>query len=77
MLLVVQAVSLSVSAGYYNQGAGKDPGHDLGFYSQLRLEYQLSHDAKAGLGFGHISNAAIGGKNPATETACLSYSIAF
>lgn len=67
----------SLSAGYYNQGAGKDLGYDLEFYSQLRLEYQLSPEARVGLGFGHISNARIGDKNPGAETAYLSYSIAF
>ncbi len=67
----------SVSVGYYNQGAGKDLGCGLEFYSQLRLEYKFSPDAKVGLGFGHISNAGIGDKNPGAETAYLSYSIAF
>ncbi len=67
----------SVSAGYYNQGAGKDLGFELEFYSQLRLEYQLSSDAKVGLGIGHISNASIGDRNPGAETLYLSYSIAY
>ena len=67
----------SLSAGYYNEGAGKDLGCDLEFYSQLRLEYQLSSDARVGVGIGHISNASIGDTNPGAETAYLSYTIAF
>jgi len=67
----------SLSAGYYNQGAGKDLGYDIEFYSQLKLAYQLASDASIGLGVGHISNAGIGDSNPGAETVCLSYSLSF
>jgi lipid A 3-O-deacylase len=67
----------SLSAGYYNQGAGKDLGYDVEFYSQLRLEYRLASSTKVGLGIGHISNASIGDRNPGAETVYLSYSISF
>jgi hypothetical protein len=66
-----------VSGGYYNDGAGRDLGYDVEFYSQLRLEYRLSADAGIGLGVGHISNAGIGDKNPGAETAYLSYTATF
>jgi hypothetical protein len=65
----------SVSAGYYHEGADKDLGYDLEFYSQLRLEYKLENDAKIGIGIAHISNAGLGDHNPGAETAYLSYSI--
>jgi hypothetical protein len=67
----------SLSGGYYNEGAGKDLGYDVEFYSQLRLEYRLSPGAGIGLGVGHISNAGIGDKNPGAETVYLSYSVSF
>ena len=67
----------SLSGGYYRQGAGKDLGHDVEFYNQLRLEYRLSPGAAICLGVGHISNAGIGDKNPGAETAYLSYSISY
>jgi hypothetical protein len=67
----------SISAGYYNNGADKDLGYDVEFYSQLRLEYRLAGNARVGLGIAHISNANIGDSNPGAETAYLSYSIDF
>ena len=67
----------SISAGYYNNGADKDLGYDVEFYSQLRLEYRLAGNARLGLGIGHISNAGIGDENPGAETAFLNYSIDF
>ena len=67
----------SLSGGYYNEGAGKNLGNDVEFYSQLRLEYRLSPGAGIGLGVGHISNAGIGDKNPGAEIVYLSYSISY
>jgi hypothetical protein len=67
----------SVSAGYYHNGAGKDLGYDLEFYSQLRLEYRLAAGSRVGLGIGHISNASLGDLNPGAETVYLSYSIVY
>ena len=67
----------SISAGYYNNGADKDLGYDVEFYSQLRLEYKLAGKARIGLGIGHVSNAGIGDINPGAETAYLSYSFGF
>ncbi|HYQ72384.1 MAG TPA: acyloxyacyl hydrolase [Gammaproteobacteria bacterium] len=67
----------SVSAGYYNDGTGKDLGNSLEFYSQLRLEYQPASNGRIGLGYGHISNAGLGDDNPGAETLYLSYSLRF
>lgn len=67
----------SLSAGYYNNGADKDLGYDVEFYSQLRLDYKLASNAQIGLGIGHISNADIGEKNPGAETVYLSYHVDF
>ena len=67
----------SFSGGYYNDGAGKDLGYDVEFYSQLRLEYRLSPGAGIGLGVGHISNADIDDKNPGAETVYLSYTVSY
>lgn len=71
------SVMPSISAGYYNNGADKDLGYDVEFYSQLRLEYMLASKARIGLGIGHISNASIGDTNSGAETVYLSYSIDF
>lgn len=68
------SITPSFSVGYYNQGADKDLGYDVEFYTQVKVEYQLENDAKIGAGFGHISNADLGGSNPGAETAYLSYS---
>ena len=70
-------VTPSISAGYYNNGADKDMGCDVEFYSQLLLEYRLHNGASVGLGIGHISNAGIGDFNPGAETAYLGYRINF
>ena len=67
----------SLAAGYYNNGADKDLGYDVEFYSQLLLEYRLDNNAQIGLGVGHISNADIGDFNPGAETAYLSYRFSF
>jgi lipid A 3-O-deacylase len=67
----------SVSAGYYHRGAGKDLGHDLEFYSQLRLSYALSANSAVGVAFAHISNAGLGDENPGANTAYVSYSANF
>ena len=67
------ALAPSVSVGYYHEGAGKDLGHDVEFYSQLQLNYELSKDAFLGVGIGHISNAGLGDDNPGANTAYLSY----
>ncbi len=69
------SITPSLSVGYYNQGADKDLGYDVEFYTQLKLEYQLENQAKVGVGIGHISNAELGDDNPGAETAYLSYSI--
>ena len=67
----------SLSAGYYNNGADKDLGYDVEFYSQLLLEYRLDNGARVGLGIGHVSNADLGDFNPGAETAYLSYRFKF
>lgn len=69
------SITPSLSVGYYNQGADKDLGYDVEFYTQLKLEYQLEKEAKIGVGVGHISNLDLGDHNPGAETAYLSYSI--
>ena len=67
----------SISAGYYKKGAGKDLGHDLEFYSQLRLNYAVSVDLSVGIGIAHISNAGLGEKNPGANMAYASCSRRF
>lgn len=67
----------SVSAGYYNQGAGRDLGCGLEFYSQLQVRYRRSVDASVGVALAHISNAGLDDHNPGANSAYLSYSFSF
>jgi len=64
----------SVSVGYYNDGADLDLGYDVEFYTQLRLNYQLSEKSSLGIAYGHISNLDLGDENPGADTAYISYS---
>jgi hypothetical protein len=67
----------SVSIGYYHQGNGKDLGHDIEFYSQLRLAYRFSDATTLGVVVAHISNAGLADENPGANTASLSYAVNF
>lgn len=65
----------SFGAGLYADGDGKDLGHVVEFRSQLEIGWEFDNATRAGLAFGHISNAGLDNKNPGTEILNLYYHI--
>lgn len=63
------------AAGYYDEGDGRDLGHELEFRSSLELSYRFDNRTRLGLSFYHMSNASIGDSNPGTEVLSIVYSI--
>ncbi len=68
-------VTGSFGGGYYEEGSGKDLGHELEFRSQIEVAYRFDDRSRLGLAFSHISNASIGDTNPGVEVLNLYYSI--
>lgn len=68
-------VTGSFGAGYYEEGDGKDLGHELEFRSQIEIAYRFDDRSRLGLAFSHISNASIADTNPGVEILNLYYSI--
>ncbi len=69
------AITGSFGAGYYEEGNGKDLGHEIEFRSQIEIAYRFDDRARLGLAFSHISNASLGDINPGVEILNLYYSI--
>jgi len=67
----------SFGAGYYEEGSGKDLGHEIEFRSQIELSYRLDNRARLGLAFSHISNASLGDDNPGVEILNVYYALPF
>jgi hypothetical protein len=65
----------SFGAGYFEQGDGKELGHEIEFRSQIELAYRFDDRSRLGLAFSHISNASIGDDNPGVEILNVYYSI--
>lgn len=60
--------------GLYTEGSSdKDLDYPIQFRSQLEVAYQFEDASRAGLAFGHISNASLGDDNPGTEILSLYY----
>ncbi len=68
-------VTGSFGAGYYEEGGGKDLGHELEFRSQIEIAYRFDDRSRLGLAFSHISNVSIGDINPGVEILNLYYSV--
>lgn len=68
-------MTLSTAAGYYGEGSDEDLGSPLEFRSGIEMAYRFDDRSRLGLGFYHISNAGIGGKNPGTESLIVQYSL--
>jgi hypothetical protein len=66
-------ITPSFGAGLYHDGDGKDLGHVIEFRSQIEVAYEFDSNNRVSLGFGHISNASIGDRNPGTEILNLYY----
>ena len=67
----------SFGAGYYNEGDGKDLGHEIEFRTTFEISYQLKNNNRIGFSFGHISNANLGEKNPGVEIISFSYQVPY
>lgn len=65
--------SLQSAIGYYEQGRGKDLGHEIEFKSAAEIAWQFSNHSRLGLQIYHLSNAGIDKKNPGTEILSISY----
>ena len=58
----------SFAPGYYNQGNGKDLGHELEFKSEVQLSLELPKESQFGFSYNHLSNASLGDKNPGANS---------
>jgi hypothetical protein len=65
----------SFGVGYYEEGSGKDLGHEIEFRSQIELSYRLDNRARLGLALSHISNASLGDDNPGVEILNVYYAL--
>jgi lipid A 3-O-deacylase len=63
---------LSLAAGAYFAGAGKNLGASLEFRTALELSYRVNQDLRLGLTWAHLSNSQLGQINPGAETLSLS-----
>ncbi len=69
-------VTPSFGAGFYDEGSSdKDLDYFLEFRSQVEVSYEFQNQQRAGVGFGHISNAGLGDSNPGTEILSLYYHV--
>lgn len=64
----------NLAVGYYDNGHGIDLGHHVEFRSGMELAYRFDMGARIGIGFYHISNAAISDENPGVEVLSVVFS---
>ncbi len=65
----------SFAPGYFRRGGGKDLGSALEFRSALELSFRLEGGWRVGLEVYHLSNAALGDRNPGAETLAVTLSV--
>ena len=70
-------LSPSFGPGYYDQGNGKDLGHELEFKSQIDLGLNIGKSSNLSFGYSHLSNASLGDKNPGANSYSFSLSHIF
>lgn len=68
-------VSPSIAPGYYDNGGGKDLGHEFEVKSGLEIAYRRDDRSRIGLHFYHISNAGLEDTKSGVEILGVSYSI--
>ena len=68
-------INPNVAVGYFEEGDGKDLGHEVEFRSGLEVSYKFPNNMRLGVAFYHISNASIGDENPGTEVVEAVFSI--
>ena len=52
--------SPSFAIGYYDEGDGKDLGHEIEFKTQIQILFDISSNSEIGISYNHISNASLG-----------------
>ena len=68
-------INPNLAVGYFEEGDGKDLGHEVEFRSGLEVSYKFPNNMRLGVAFYHISNASIGDENPGTEVVEAVFSI--
>tara|TARA_B100001989_G_scaffold135304_1_gene95816 strand:- start:192 stop:677 length:486 start_codon:yes stop_codon:yes gene_type:complete len=65
--------SPSFSVGYYDEGDGKDLGHEIEFKTQIQILFDISSNSELGISYNHISNASLGNKNPGANSYMFNF----
>ncbi len=68
-------VALSFGAAYYEQGDGKDLGHELEFRSGIELGRSMARGRWLSVELYHLSNASISDVNPGSNSLRVLYSL--
>lgn len=58
----------------FDEGDGKDLGHEIEFRSGIELAFRLNERSRLGVSFYHLSNAGLDETNPGSESLVLVYS---
>ena len=66
-------ISPSFALGYYDEGDGKDLGHEIEFKTQIQLLFEISSNSELGFSYNHISNASLGDKNPGANSYMFNF----
>ena len=70
-------ISPSFAVGYYDEGDGKDLGHEIEFRTQIQLLFEISSNSELGFSYNHISNASLGDKNPGANSYMFNFAKKF
>jgi len=63
--------NVTMAAGAYVKGHGKDLGRGLEFRSALDVSFEVSPGMRLGAALAHLSNAGVSKRNPGIETLTL------
>jgi lipid A 3-O-deacylase len=66
-----------VGAGAYRRGDGKGLGGTFAVRVELGVAHQFANDARAGIRWGHVSNAYVYNENPSEEEHLITYAWPF
>ena len=69
--------SPSFVIGYYDEGDGKDLGHEIEFKTQIQILFDISSNSELGISYNHISNASLGDKNPGANSYMFNFTKKF
>ena len=69
--------SPSFAIGYYDEGDGKDLGHEIEFKTQIQILFGISSNSELGISYNHISNASLGDKNPGANSYMFNFTKKF